>query len=93
MPTSQRRHHRQRIITARRKLWYAMGYDRSLAGRDAWPPPKDLATRHPFDCGNSRCGLCHYDKFQPGIDRARGNRRWREIELAGWGGGVIKRVL
>lgn len=27
--------------------------------------------RHPFDCGRTRCGLCHGDKFHQ--DKARAN--------------------
>ena len=35
--------------------------------------------RHPFDCGKTRCGLCHWYKHFPGSGRA--NRRRAAIEF------------
>ena len=37
--------------------------------------------RHPRDCGNPRCGLCHWSKFWTPSDRANARRRAIEFEL------------
>jgi hypothetical protein len=36
--------------------------------------------RKPYDCGNPRCGVCHFEKFH--VPKARQNVRQREIEFA-----------
>ncbi len=50
-----RRHQRARIRARH------LRDHRARFGRDV-PPPKDLATRHPIDCGG-RCQLCHGGKL------------------------------
>lgn len=37
--------------------------------------------RHPLDCGNPRCGLCHYGKFHTRKARASKRREAIEFEL------------
>lgn len=39
-----------------------------------FPPPGDIAVRHPLDCGRSRCHCCHGDKLM-GVPLARYDRR------------------
>ena len=72
-----RRHQRARIRARH------LRDHRLLCGWPELPPPKDLAVRHPFDCGN-RCLLCHGDKLL-GLRRARERRAWmRELENGTW---------
>jgi hypothetical protein len=54
------------------------------------PPSCDLDTchcfrgagyfrkRHPFDCGNPRCGLCHFEKFW--VPKARATKKRAAIQ-------------
>lgn len=49
-----------------------------VSGISSVPRPRDIAVRHPSDCGG-RCLLCHWSKF---LDprRARERREWlREV--------------
>jgi hypothetical protein len=39
--------------------------------------PGYFRKRHPFDCGNTRCGLCHWGKWDGGR-RSREKRAWRK---------------
>lgn len=69
-----RRHHRARIKARNIRDYYALT---SYTG--GFGPRKDIATRHPRDCGR-RCLLCHWDKLvEP--RRAREVRAWRRDEL------------
>lgn len=48
--------------------------DFRLYATSATQPPRDVAIRHPFDCGG-RCLLCHWSKLlEP--RRARQRREW-----------------
>ena len=49
-----RRHHRARTVARHLRDWRSRYPDRV--------PPKDIAIRHPFDCGR-HCELCHWAKF------------------------------
>ncbi len=62
-----RRHQRARV---RARHLRELG----LYASQATPVPKDIAVRHPLDCGR-RCLLCHWSKF---LDprRARERRQW-----------------
>lgn len=72
-----RRHHRARIKARHlRDLRDLISYR-----PDEWIP-KDIAVRHPLDCGR-RCYLCHYAKLW-GLPRA-GDREWLVLEEAAWG--------
>lgn len=77
-----RRYHTGRVISNRQRRYRRIvppwvvqqGYDRYLpAGR--------LDDRFAYyGCGNSRCQLCHWDKFDPSR-RARVKRAWeREVQ-------------
>lgn len=62
-----RRHHRARVIANRVKL-----------RTDSFFVPGEFAKRKPFDCGNPRCGLCHYEKYgDRTAKRMRAEREWR----------------
>lgn len=37
-----------------------------------------MRKKRPYDCGNVRCGICHYSKY--GTPKDRYNRRRRAIE-------------
>ena len=63
-----RRHQRARIKARHLRDYRAL----SRWQRDPFPPAKDIATRHPLDCGR-RCFLCHMDKLM-------GLPRWKYIE-------------
>lgn len=65
-----RRHQRARTKARHLRDW------RTLMDPIGYPPPKDIAKRHPLDCGQ-HCQLCHYEKWMPGRRRARENRQWR----------------
>lgn len=72
-----RRHQRARIKARHVRDYYALtGYTGGL------PPRKDIAVRHPRDCGR-RCYLCHYEKLM-GLPRL-GERDWRRYEEEAWG--------
>jgi hypothetical protein len=82
MPSrAERRHHRDRVSRNRTRDYKAAlgGTDTELKGLRP-----DLATRHPLDCGNPRCGLCHGDKvFLGGARRQAGKRELaREVALS-----------
>jgi hypothetical protein len=70
-----RRHQRARTKARHLRDYY------ELSDPLGFPPPKDIAVRHPRDCGR-RCYLCHYDKLmdQP----PRGDGDWRALERAAW---------
>jgi hypothetical protein len=52
-----RRQQTQRIINARVSLKKAVNiFDEEI------PTPGYYANRHPFDCGNAGCLLCHWEK-------------------------------
>lgn len=82
MPSTRavRRHHRERVTRNR-----VRDYKAALGGTDAELKGlrPDLATRHPLDCGNPRCGLCHSEKREPGRRRQQGKRELaREVALS-----------
>ena len=68
-----RRHQRARIKARHLRAYYAL-----VSGPDE-PPPKDVAIRHPLDCGR-RCYRCHYEKLC-GLPRP-GERDWQRYEAA-----------
>lgn len=41
--------------------------------------------RRPYDCGNPRCGLCHFEKFWTPKARATKQRQAIEFDLAASG--------
>lgn len=53
---------KEKIIKKRKKLLKAVGKDllKSLEGQD-----NRLSIKHPFDCGNTKCGVCHPHKKWP----------------------------
>jgi hypothetical protein len=40
-----------------------------------------LRKRKPFDCGNPRCGICHFDKYRQPKARARKVRQAIEFDV------------
>jgi hypothetical protein len=40
--------------------------------------------RKPYDCGRTRCGCCHFEKFYVPKARHTAKRRAIEENLAGW---------
>ena len=68
-----RRHQRARI-----KARHLRDYRTLMASTaEEFPPPDDIAVRHPLDCGR-RCFLCHYEKLW-GLPRL-GEGDWRRYE-------------
>ena len=79
-----RRHQRARTIARHLRDWRSI-YSGDESRWGPMPPPKDIAVRHPFDCGR-RCELCHGDKFEK-LRRVREEREWRRYEegaSSGW---------
>lgn len=75
---AERRHHRERVIAARQRFLRfvrAWGSDPRLDVE-----PGRYADRHPADCGNPGCGLCHIGKRHPGQRRAHDERAARRYE-------------
>lgn len=72
---SWRRHQTQRVIENRLRLVKNMSqewddwYNLLLKKRN------DLSNRSPYDCGNSRCGTCHFEKIFYRKGRHNENRR------------------
>lgn len=64
-----RRHQRARIKAAHLRAYH------ELMSLSELPPPKDIAVRHPLDCGR-HCLMCHMAKFTD-PRRAREKRAWR----------------
>ncbi len=81
MPSTRavRRHHRERVTHNRVRDYKAvLGW----SDPDLKFLPRDLSTRHPLDCGNPRCGLCHSEKREPGRRRQQDKRELaREVAL------------
>jgi hypothetical protein len=65
-----RRHQRARI-----RARHLREYRELIPDARHLQPPKDIAVRHPLDCGR-RCFLCHHDKLlrRP---RRREREEWR----------------
>jgi hypothetical protein len=81
----RRRFHTDRIVANRRARYLR----ESMTGwRERWNDVDNLkrfgygalADRDPWDCGNPRCGVCHYEEPR----RARENREWRRTEDLAW---------
>lgn len=72
-----RRHQRARIKARHLRDYREL---MSIVARD-WPAPKDIAKRHPLDCGRSRCHCCHGPKLmdEPKIEDMSW-RRYEELE-------------
>jgi hypothetical protein len=81
----RRRYHTDRIVGARRARFLR----ERAAWQDRYPPATNhdewmakrlsygrLADRDPWDCGNPRCGLCHYHKHDSQAERSRAKREW-----------------
>lgn len=64
-----RRHQRARTRARHLRDYYTL-----VSTARYWPPPKDIAKRHPLDCGNPRCQMCHYDKFVVSDSRGAARR-------------------
>lgn len=76
-----RRHQRARTRARHLRDYYelsASSWDRRWNSG----PRKDIAIRHPRDCGR-KCYLCHYSKLL-GLPRL-GDEGWRGYEDAAWG--------
>jgi hypothetical protein len=75
----RRRFHTDRIVANRRAR-----YLRETPELARWSGNRlsygALADRDPWDCGNPRCGICHW----PDYGRAREAREWRAYEDAAW---------
>lgn len=74
---ARRRFHTDRIVNVRRKR--LLREARSYSGTtDEWLERKlqygRLDSTDPWDCGNPRCGVCHY---VDGSRRARERRAWQ----------------
>lgn len=74
---ARRRFHTDRIVNVRRKR--LLREDRPYSGTtDEWLARRmqygRLSSTDPWDCGNPRCGVCHY---VDGSRRAREQRAWR----------------
>jgi hypothetical protein len=75
-----RRFVRSRQRTRHLRFWY------SRWGINAGdPPPRDIAIRHPGDCGHSHCGICR-DWDRPSRVRERREAfAWEWVAAEGWG--------
>lgn len=75
----RRRFHTDRIVKVRRARYLREMRHWSNPG-EAWLKKHlsygRLATRDPWDCGVTRCGICHYEQWDP--RRAREERAWRK---------------
>jgi hypothetical protein len=90
----RRRFHTDRVVAARRARYIreATALRRERIGPldgislryDEWPWKRltygRLASTDPWDCGNPRCGCCHWDEPR----RAREKREWQRIEAIAW---------
>lgn len=77
MTRAERRHQRARAKAKHLRYWRGQ-----IFGGDVLDPPKDIAKRHPADCGNSRCGICSYEKTWYGYKpRRRAERAVIAAEL------------
>lgn len=76
---AERRHHRERVARNRVRDYEVMF---GATDPDKRFLPADLATRHPADCGNPRCGLCHGDKVYGSGARRQAGRREVAREVA-----------
>lgn len=80
----RRRFHTDRVVAARRARYLRETRDWALydgpwlAKRLAYGR---LADRDPWDCGNSRCGICHWHHRES--RRAREKRAWKRDALEG----------
>lgn len=72
-----RRHQRARVKARHLRAYYVLSATWPDV-RFGFPPRKDIATRHPLDCGR-RCYLCHYDKLL-GFRPRREAADWRSYE-------------
>lgn len=73
-----RRHQRARTKARHLRDYYEL----SPSWAQQWDPPKDIAVRHPRDCGR-RCQLCHWDKLNE-PRRTREDRAWQRYEASAW---------
>lgn len=72
----RRRFHTDRIVANRRAR-----YKRETSFADQVRPEHlsygRLASTDPWDCGNPRCGICHYESVERRARRQREARAWR----------------
>jgi hypothetical protein len=74
-----RRHQRARIKARHLRDYYELSpWSAAESAAAGFGPPKDIAKRHPRDCGH-RCFLCHYDKLL-GLPPEREIVDWRRYE-------------
>jgi hypothetical protein len=77
-----RRHQRARIKARHLRDYYELNpWSARNSEAAGFGPPKDIAIRHPLDCGR-RCYLCHYQKLW-GLPRLR-ERDWQRFEDVAW---------
>lgn len=50
--------------------------------------PGYFRKRHPFDCGNPKCPLCHFEKFWMPKNRGNTRRKAIQFEYEAEGGGA-----
>jgi hypothetical protein len=78
----RRRFHTDRIVNARRARYLRESWESSIVERPDWYAVRlsygYLSSTDPWDCGNPRCGICHYSKADSRTRRRREERSWRD---------------
>jgi hypothetical protein len=73
-----RRQQEQRIITKRLKL--VANIDSQYYEKIKKEPHR-LVTQHPYDCGNTKCKLCHSEKYYNKGKKRQEQKQWKEMQV------------
>ena len=75
-------------IAKHEDMWFGQAPLPPTAGHDSCHCYRGmgfLRKRKPYDCGNPRCGICHFDKYRHPKARAKKLRDAIEFDRGAWG--------